>query len=85
MKLRPSESYREIAVTYSDGTVITRVPGPPCACDHCGVGESFWRYEARRPGASAVEFEGVYCTMLCRDRAARHRDEVRPTDRPTKL
>lgn len=84
MKFRPPESYCEIAVTYSDGTMVTRVAGSPHECDHCGAGESFWRYEVCRPGVTVVESEGVYCTMLCRDRAARHRDEVRPTDRPVR-
>lgn len=84
MRTKPPETHREVAITYDDGTVVTRVPGPPRDCDHCGAEDAFWRYEIRRPKVSTVEIEGTYCTILCRDRAARHRDETRPTDRPVK-
>jgi len=68
------ETFYEVVITFPDGSTVTRLPGTYSDCEACGRPKSFWHYQFHAPDG-LITLEGTYCTILCRDRAARRREQ----------
>lgn len=89
--MQPKDLMHEVVATRSEagGSVrIERERVTPRPCDHCGAAGADWSYSRviTRPYLGPELFshvrvtDGVYCTILCSERAETYRESQRPTD-----